>query len=77
MIDSIKKGQLLVVKAPPYYDKTYFYEVLSSGGKQIRAALYHSPKVKKSWTADQLKLLLEMGIVRLASEDERPGSPEG
>lgn len=72
MLDDLKKGQLLLVKAPPYYEKEYFYEVTGAGGKQIRASLYHSPKVKKSWSAEEFKLLVEMGMVRLARDDERP-----
>jgi hypothetical protein len=74
-IDDVKKGQLLVVKAPPYYSKEYFYEVVSAGSKQVRASLYHSPKVKKSWTLEELKLLLEMGIVRLPEPGESPPAP--
>jgi hypothetical protein len=74
-IDDIKKGQLLVVKAPPYYSKEYFYEVVSAGSKQVRASLYHSPKVKKSWSLEELRLLLEMGIVRLPAVGESPPAP--
>lgn len=77
MKESIEKGCLLVVKVPPYYEKEYFYEVTSAGGKLVRANLYHSPKVRKSWTKDELEALFEMGIIRLAGEDERPaGSAE-
>ncbi len=72
MTDELKKGQLILVKAPPYYEKEYFYEVTGAGGKQIRASLYHSPKVKKAWTVEEFKLLVEMGVVRLAKDDERP-----
>ncbi len=72
MIDDLKKGQLLLVKAPPYYEKEYFYEVTGAGDKQIRASLYHSPKVKKAWSVEEFKLLLEMGMVRLARDNERP-----
>jgi hypothetical protein len=72
MVVEIHKGQLLVVKTPPYYQKTYFYEVIAAGDKQIRAALYHSPKVKKHWTRKEFDLLLEMGMVRLAERDELP-----
>ena len=70
--ESITKGKLLLVKAPPYYDKEYFYEVTSAGEKLVRASLYHSPKVKKSWSLEELKLLMEMGIVRLAKDGETP-----
>ncbi len=72
MIDDLKKGQLLLVKAPPYYEKEYFYEITGAGDKQIRATLYHSPKVKKSWSVEEFKLLIEMGVVRLAKDGERP-----
>lgn len=74
MIDDLKKGQLLLVKAPPYYEKEYFYEVTGAGDKQIRASLYHSPKVKKAWSVEEFKLLLEMGMVRLARDNERPST---
>ena len=60
------------MKAPPYYEKAYLYEVLSAGNKQIRATLYHSPKVKKSWSVEEFELLIEMGVVKLADESERP-----
>ncbi|HEY9775272.1 MAG TPA: hypothetical protein V6C81_16015 [Planktothrix sp.] len=70
-----KKGQLLIVKAPPFYNKEYFYEIVSAGGKQIRATLYHSPKVKKSWTVDELKLLIEHGVIRIAKDGEQPPAP--
>lgn len=68
----LKKGQLLVVKTPPYYKKEYFYEVISAGDKQIRASLFHSPKVKKTWTVEELKLLIEMGVIRFAADGETP-----
>ena len=71
----VQKGQLIVVKAPPYYEKEYFYEVQSAGDKLVRANLYHSPKVKKSWSLEEFKLLLEMRVVRLAEADERPQRP--
>lgn len=71
----LKKGQLLLVKVPPYYEKEYFYEVTGAGGKLIRASLYHSPKVKKSWTSEEFNLSIEMGVIRLAREEERPGGP--
>jgi len=70
---AIKKGQLLGVKAPPYYSKEYIYQVTSAGDKLIRADLYHSPKVKKSWSREELELLMEMGVVRLAEATEAPG----
>jgi hypothetical protein len=46
--------------------------VIAAGDKQIRAALYHSPKVKKHWSRKEFDLLLEMGMVRLAARDELP-----
>lgn len=74
---SFKKGQLLVVKAPPYYTKEYFYEVTSAGDKLIRATLYHSPKVKKSWSPQELTILMEMGVVRLPEDGETPSETAG
>lgn len=71
----LKKGQLLVVKTPPLFNKEYFYEVTSAGDKLVRAGLYHSPKVKRSWTTEELKILMEMGMIRLAADDERPPAP--
>lgn len=67
---AIKKGQLLGVKAPPYYNKEYIYSVTSAGDKLIRADLYGSPKVKKSWSREELELLIEMGVVRLADSTD-------
>lgn len=72
MKEEIRKGQLLIVKTPPYYKKEYYYQVTSAGDKLIRADLYHSPKVKKSWTVFELEKLIELGIIRLAQEHERP-----
>ena len=66
------KGRLILVKAPPYYEKEYFYEITGAGEKQIRATLYHSPKVRKSWTSEEFDLLIEMGIIRLAKDGEHP-----
>ncbi len=71
MHPEIKKGRLLVVKTPPYYAKTYLYEIISAGEKQIRAGLYHSPTVKKSWTVEEFDLLIAMGMIRFAEEDDR------
>lgn len=68
----VRKGQLILVKTPPYFEKEYFYEIVSAGEKLIRANLYHSPKVKRSWTIEQFEASLEMGIVRLAKDDEAP-----
>jgi hypothetical protein len=71
-MDKLQKGQLLLVKAPPYYSKSYFYEVTGAGEKQVRASLFHSPKVKKAWSVEEFKLLIEMGVIRLAAPDEQP-----
>ena len=72
----IKKNQLIWVKAPPYYEKEYLYEVTGAGDKSIRASLYHSPRVRKSWTTEEFALLIEMGIVRIAKEDEKANRPQ-
>ena len=73
----ISKGQLLVVKTPPYFEKEYFYEVTSAGQKLIRASLFHSPTVKKSWKVEELQMLIDHGIIRFARDDEKPeGSAE-
>ena len=74
MTAKIAKGQLLAVKAPPYYTKEYFYEVESAGLKLVRAKLYHSPKVHKSWTKEELEILMDMGIIRLADHSELTGA---
>lgn len=66
----IVKGQKLIVKAPPYYEKEYVYEVTSAGDRQIRASLYKSPTVKKSWSREEFFLLIEMGVVRLAADSD-------
>lgn len=72
-----QKGQLLVVKVPPYYEKEYFYQITSAGEKLVRADLFHSPKVKKNWSVEELEMLIEHGIIRLAKEGEQPtGSTE-
>jgi hypothetical protein len=63
-----QKGQLIYVKAPPYYEKEYPYEISGAGDKLIRASLQHSPKVKKSWSHEEFELLIEMGMVRVAEE---------
>lgn len=72
----IKKKQFLWVKAPPYYEKEYLYEVTGAGDKSIRATLYHSPRVRKSWTTEELGLLIEIGIVRLAEAQEGSGAKQ-
>lgn len=66
----LKKGQLLVVKAPPYYDKEYLYEIISAGDKQVRATLFKSPTVRKAWGRDELAILMEMAIVRPATDQD-------
>jgi hypothetical protein len=72
MTAPVQKGQLLIVKVPPYYEKEYFYEVTSAGDKLVRANLYRSPKVKRSWNIEEFKLLLEMGMLRIASPGDAP-----
>jgi hypothetical protein len=64
----LKKGQLLLVKAPPLFEKEYVYEITGAGEKIIRASLHHSPKVKKQWTQEEFDILLAHGIIRF-SED--------
>ena len=71
MLPELKKGQLLKVKAPPYFEKEYIYEITGAGDKMIRASLHHSPKVKKNWTKEELEILFEMGVVALFSETEK------
>ena len=68
MLPEIKKGQLLKVKAPPYFEKEYVYEVTGAGDKMIRASLHNSPRVKKNWTKEELAILFDMGIVSLADD---------
>ncbi len=65
----LKKGDQLAVKAPPYYKDEYVYEVTSAGQKLVRANLAHSPRVKKSWSAQELQLLFQMGVVRLITAE--------
>lgn len=74
-MERLQKGQLLVVKVAPLYEKEYFYQVTSAGEKLVRADLFHSPKVKKNWTIEELEILMEHGIVRLAKENEKPPEP--
>jgi hypothetical protein len=70
MPQNLKKGQILVVRVPPFFDREYFYEVMAAGGKMIRASLYRSPKVKKQWTLEEYGLLIEHGLIRLAGKDD-------
>lgn len=65
-----QKGQLLVFKAPPFFDKEYLYQVTASGDKVIRADLYHSPRVKKNWTQSEFLILMEHEMIRFASESD-------
>lgn len=76
MDEKVKKGQFLGVKAPPYYTREYFYEVTSAGDRVVRARLYGSPKVRKSWSAQEFAMLMEMGVVRLADKSELEGRQE-
>jgi len=62
----------LKVKAPPYFEIEYVYEVTGAGDKMIRANLHHSPRVKKNWTKEELEILFEMGIVALMPDAEAP-----
>lgn len=69
-LKDLKKGSLLVIKTPPYYTREYVYEVTSAGDKLIRATLYHSPTVKKSWTKEEVAAMLELKVIRLANEQD-------
>lgn len=69
-LPEMKKGTLLVLKVPPYYTKSYLYEVTSAGEKLIRASLYHSPTVKKNWSKEELLAMFNAEIVRLANDDD-------
>lgn len=70
-LPELKKGSLLVIKVPPYFKKEYLYEITSAGDKLIRASLFHSPTVRKSWTKEVLQAQFEHGIVRLATETDQ------
>ena len=72
-LPELNKGTLLAIKAPPYFNKEYFYEVTSAGEKLIRASLFHSPTVRKSWSREELRVQFEHGVVRLATESEAAG----
>lgn len=69
-LDNLKKGRILVVKVPPFYDREYLYEISAAGGKVLRANLYHSPRVKKQWSFDDLELLFGNGMIRFAEESD-------
>lgn len=69
-VEKLTKGQLLIVKVPPFYNKEYLYEISSAGNKLIRVNLYHSPTVKKQWSLADLSLLFNSGMIRFATEKE-------
>jgi len=69
-LPELKKGTLLVLKVPPYYTKSYLYEVIASGDKKISASLYHSPTVKKHWSKEELVAMFSAEIVRIASDED-------
>ncbi|MBZ0184855.1 MAG: hypothetical protein K8F91_01295 [Candidatus Obscuribacterales bacterium] len=72
MEQKFQKGQLLIVKSPPYYEKEYFYQIKSAGAKLVRADLCNSPKVKKNWTLEELEILIDLGVIRIAKDHEKP-----
>ena len=69
-MNSLKKGQYLAVKAPPYYSKEYFYEVTSAGEKIIRAKLVGSSKVSKSWTKEEFLASINHHIIKLIDKND-------
>ena len=69
-LPELKKGTLLMLKAPPYYTKEYLYEIISAGDKLIRASLHNSPTVKKQWSHEELLALFNNKIIRLADEKD-------
>ncbi len=71
--NKLKKGQLLIVKVPPFYDKEYTYEITGAGDKVVRADLHHSPTVKKQWTYDDIGMLFANGMMRFAEETNESG----
>jgi len=70
MPQNLKKGQIIIVKVPPFFEQEYFYEVTGAGGRVIRASLYRSPKVKKHWTMEEYALLQEHGMIRTADKED-------
>lgn len=68
MLFDLKKGQELLIKTPPYFEKEYVYEVISAGEKQIRAGLKNSPKVKKSWTNEEFAAMVEHGLITIKTD---------
>lgn len=69
--ERLQKGQLLVVRTPPFFDKEYLYEITSAGDKLVRVNLLHSPTVKKQWTLDELDLLYKNKMVRFAEPEDQ------
>lgn len=69
-LPEMKKGTLLVLKVPPYYTKSYLYEVTGAGDKMIRASLYHSPTVKKNWSKEELAAMFNNSVARLATDED-------
>lgn len=69
--EKLQKGQILVVRTPPFFDKEYLYEIASAGDKLIRVNLLHSPTVKKQWTLNELDLLYKNKMVRFADESDQ------
>lgn len=72
MDPELKKGQLIILKVAPYFEKEYFYEITSAGEKLVRANLYNSPTVKKSWSVAELETMFDHGIARIPDDHERP-----
>ena len=70
--EKLQKGQILIVKVPPFFDKEYRYEIVGAGEKVIRANLFHSPKVKKQWTIDELEILFEHQLIRFEIAGKEP-----
>lgn len=66
--ERLKKGELLVVKVAPFFDKEYLYEISGAGGSMVRANLYHSPTVKKQWSIGDLQVFFANGIIRFADD---------
>lgn len=67
---AVAKGDTLIVKTPPYFEKEYTYEVTSAGDKQVKASLKGSDKVKKVWGRTEFALLVDMGIIQLVTPAE-------
>ena len=69
--EKLQKGQILVVRTPPFFDKEYLYEIASAGDKLVRVNLLHSLTVKKQWTLTELDLLYKNKMVRFADETDQ------